>query len=653
MSIQNPYLINSFNYTAFFVLVLDLVYCFIAGGLNRKHKRLFIALILCVMITTVAAVGSWDLQTRTSVANGKDIFYGLREACDTIYYIVHCLTAFLFTFYILEYTSFLSWKKWYNYVLLSAPAMIVSVLMLLNPIFHHFWSYVPIDGVYVYTRGDALWVVYALPIIYSIAGVVFFCLSTRTMPIYYRVAVLFLFSFTFVGIAIQFFAPAFQVEMITEAITITGILALMEDHVKFIDPVTRLSNYGVLERDIKKLIQTKHKFLLVVVHLDNYSHYARVLKKNLSSQLLIYVASHISKLPHVFDCYKVSSSCYALILDTIDDIKIEEFKTALKEFFLNPYNLNDVSLKFFINATFLRVPYELPDSEYLPYLIEVPENPNNKGIVFKGAEYFTTIKRRDQVEKAIRQGIQQKNFVLYYQPIYSVAENRIIACEGLARLIDPELGLISPGEFIPIAEKAGLMNEIGDQIYDMACKFIASGQMEKYGLGYLEVNLSVFQLYNQNLASEILATMNKYHVAPEYINLEITESAAVDSALASADNLRKLYDAGITFSLDDFGVGYSNYSILDRMTFKNVKLDISLLNNAKLSAKANVLHSGLIYSLSHIGQSLIQEGVETKEDLMILKKADPNILIQGYYFSKPLPEEEFITYLDNFKGVEF
>ena len=119
---------------------------------------------------------------------------------DTIYYIVHCLTAFLFTFYILEYTSFLSWKKWYNYVLLSAPAMIVSVLMLLNPIFHHFWSYVPIDGVYVYTRGDALWVVYALPIIYSIAGVVFFCLSTRTMQFYYRVAVLFLFSFTFVGI---------------------------------------------------------------------------------------------------------------------------------------------------------------------------------------------------------------------------------------------------------------------------------------------------------------------------------------------------------------------------------------------------------------------------------------------------------------------
>ena len=89
------------------------------------------------------------------------------------------------------------------------------------------------------------------------------------------------------------------------------------------------------------------------------------------------------------------------------------------------------------------------------------------------------------------------------------------------------------------------------------------------------------------------------------------------------------------------------------MTFKNVKLDISLLSNAKLSEKASALHTGLISSLSSIGQSLIQEGVETKEDLLSLKKTNPDIMIQGYYFSRPLPEKDFVEYLEKFQGVDF
>lgn len=653
MSIQNPYLINSFNYTAFFVLVLDLIYCFIAGGVHRRHKQLFIALIICVMITTLTAAASWDLQNMVLVEHGKDFLYGLREAVDTIYYIAHAISAFLFAFYILEYTSLLTWRKWYSYALLSAPAVIVSILMLLNPAFHLFWKYEVIDGVYAYSRGDSIWVLYVLTLVYSIAGVVLFCFSTRPLRVQPRIAVIVLFLITFVGIAVQFLFPSFQIEMITESLTITGILAILEDHAKYIDPITRLSNYGTLEIDIKKLLQTRHHFQLVIIHVDNFSHYARVLKKALSSRLLIYIAENLCKLPYVYDCYKASSSCYALILDHIDEEKTKVFKQSLKTFFKKPYDLNGLSLKFFINATFLKVPDEFPDSDYLPYLVEVPENPNNKEIIFHGADYFAAIQRRDEVEKAIRDGIHQKNFVLYYQPIYSAKTNSIIACEGLARLLDPTLGLISPGEFIPIAEKAGLMNEIGDLIYDMACRFIASGVMKKYQLSYLEVNLSVFQLYNQNLASEILETMKKYDVSPEYINLEITESAAVDSALASAKNLKTLAEAGLTFSLDDFGVGYSNYSILDKMTFKNVKLDISLLSNAKLSEKASALHTGLISSLSSIGQSLIQEGVETKEDLLSLKKTNPDIMIQGYYFSRPLPEKDFVEYLEKFQGVEF
>lgn len=650
MNISNPHLINSFNYAALAILILLLGYSLLAGGLNRTHKKLFVSLLSLVLLTTVFAIGGWEFQFISNTKNGKDLICNLREVCNTLYFLGHVATVYLLFLYILEFTSFLTWRKWWVYAIYGSPAFIIFVMAILNPFFGYFWHYTPIDGLYVYERGNLLWLSYLMAGIYSISGFILFFLSAKSLRKNIRYSLYVLFSITYAGVIIQYVFPSYQVEMITETITLAGIMITMEDQIKFIDPISRLANRESFEGDMNKLIHTGHSFTLVIIGLDNFSHFSRVMMKSQSDELITYLAKHLKVMPYLFDVYRVTPYCFALILGQKREKSIGAFKTKLYSFLKEEYHFGDVSYHLACSVTICKVPDELPDREMVTSLIEAREDPLNAEIRFHGIDYIYGIKRRIAVEKAIRRGILHRSFVLYYQPIYSAKTDTIVAAEALCRLNDSELGLISPGEFIPIAEETGMMNEVGDLVYEEACRFIAKGILQTYSLRYVEVNLSVYQLYNENLAVNILRKMERYHIDPKLINLEITESAAVDEALSSRSNLRILMDAGLSFSLDDFGSGYSNYAILDRIPFRNVKLDISLLRNAKRYPQAKVFYHGLISSLSKSGQSLIQEGLEEKSDLDFLREAVPDIMIQGYYFAKPLPEKEFIDYLKNFKG---
>lgn len=650
MNILNPHLINSFNYVAVAILIFLLGYSLLAGGLNRTHKKLFVSLLSLVLVTTVFAICGWEFQFISYTKNGKDLIYNLREVCNTFYFLGHVATVYLLVLYILEFTSFLTWRKWWVYAIYGSPAFIIFVMAILNPFFGYFWHYVPVDGLFVYERGNLLWLSYIVAGIYSISGFILFFLSAKSLRRNIRYLLYILFSVTFAGVIVQYIFPSYQVELITETITLAGIMITLEDNIKYIDRISSLPNRGSFENDINKLIHTGHSFTTVILRFDNFPHYARVMLKSQSDEMIVYLAKNLRALPHVFDAYHVSPYCFAIILSQEKQRSITSFTEKLNDFLKTEYHLSDTSYRFAFSITICKISEGISDMEMLNSLIEAKEDPLNAEIRFHGIDYILKIKRRIAVEKAIRRGILHRNFVLYYQPIYSAKTDSIVAAEALCRLNDSELGRITPGEFIPIAEETGMMNEVGEQIYEAACRFIAKGFLQAYSLEYVEVNLSVYQLYNENLATNILKKMNHYHIDPKLINLEITESAAVDEALASRSNLKLLMNAGLSFSLDDFGSGYSNYSILDKIPFRNVKLDISLLRNAKQYEQARILYQGLISSLSKSGQSLIQEGVEEKTDIDFLTEADPDIKIQGFYFAKPLPEEEFIDYLRNFKG---
>ena len=239
---------------------------------------------------------------------------------------------------------------------------------------------------------------------------------------------------------------------------------------------------------------------------------------------------------------------------------------------------------------------------------------------------------------------------MYYQPIYSVRERRFVSAEALIRLNDEEYGIISPGIFIPAAERKGLMGPIGDFVLESVFRFISENDLRVLGLSYIELNLSVAQCLQSDLSDKILALQKKYHINPECVNLEITESTYENFSQTTDMNIRRLSENGFTFSLDDYGTGYSNMHRISRLPLKIIKIDKTLVDDMARADGLSVLEN-TVTMMKDIRKEIVCEGVETSEQLAALEKMDVDF-IQGFFFSKPLPEESFVAFVKEHNAVQ-
>jgi EAL domain-containing protein (putative c-di-GMP-specific phosphodiesterase class I) len=235
-----------------------------------------------------------------------------------------------------------------------------------------------------------------------------------------------------------------------------------------------------------------------------------------------------------------------------------------------------------------------------------------------------------------------------YQPIYDVAKKCFRSAEALVRLTDTQtIGFISPEEFIIIAERIGLIMDLGRIVFEKVCAFSATHQLYNEALDYIEVNLSGIQCVHPDLPRQLEAIMKQYDIPPAFLNLEITETASVESGEMLDRNMIDLRKLGCSFSMDDFGTGYSNLSKMSEVVYDLVKIDKSLIwpcfteNNEKSLA----ILKNMINMLLELNVKIVAEGIETKEmqDFLVAQNIT---YLQGYFFSRPIPEEEFLHFLD-------
>ena len=218
----------------------------------------------------------------------------------------------------------------------------------------------------------------------------------------------------------------------------------------------------------------------------------------------------------------------------------------------------------------------------------------------------------------------------------------------MIRLFDDEYGFISPGLFIPAAEQSGAIHAIGDFVFEDVCKFIYNNRIRDYGLDYIEVNLSVAQCIEPDLARKVMDIINKFGLPTNLLNIEITETAVDYDNDLTNENIEILSRLGFKFSLDDYGTGYSNNKRLVQMPMDLVKLDKSFVDEIADENMVVVLER-TIAMLKKLNKKILIEGVETKEmlDKFVELGCD---YIQGFYYSKPLPEDEFIRFIDSYNN---
>ena len=250
----------------------------------------------------------------------------------------------------------------------------------------------------------------------------------------------------------------------------------------------------------------------------------------------------------------------------------------------------------------------------------------------------------------IRDALAEDRVVVYYQPIYSVTQKRFTSAEALVRIVDQEGKLIPPGAFIQVAEDNGLIIDIGKRVLEKACQFYQSHDLGSYGIGYIEVNLSVAQCADAKLSEDYIGIMESAQIEPCRINLEITESTSAREKQTLISHMDRMISRGVHFSLDDFGSGASNLNYVMDMPVQIVKFDKEMIQAYFSSDKAKYVMEAAMHMIHGLGLKIVAEGVETEEQYRRMKEMKINY-IQGFYFSKPLPEDEFLGFLHR-KNVE-
>lgn len=249
------------------------------------------------------------------------------------------------------------------------------------------------------------------------------------------------------------------------------------------------------------------------------------------------------------------------------------------------------------------------------------------------------------IRNHMKLALMKNEFMLYYQPQYRSSDKKIMGFEALCRWENDNLGMIPPSKFIPIAEESKLIIPLGDWILEEAIKFLKELHNKGYEYLIMSVNISVIQLLQDNFSDKVLKFVESYNVPPSCLELEITESGMMESVDLVLENIIALKSRGVRIALDDFGTGYSSLNYLTELPLDTLKIDKSFVDNIGQKKEKSLLTGSIVEIGRRLGLSIVAEGVETEDQFKYLAKKRCE-RIQGYYFSKPIPETDVLKLMD-------
>lgn len=582
-----------------------------------------------------------------NMLNGVDNIYPMWVYIvnEYFYFIAHNLTAFLYLFYIFSVLNLNMTKRRY-WIPLYLPILVDLTLILLTPL-NGYAFYFSRDG--MYNRGRFLFVLYGIAAYYLLAGVFLIIRYWRHIPAFKRFALSSFAIFAMAAVTAQGLYPGVLVENFCISLCLLFIYLTIQKPEELLDHLTGLLNKTAFQTISALNISKKLESVTILVGIDNYPLMKITLGIDASYRILTMAADFLKSFSKAAVIYQTSEDKFCLVLKHYSLEMAGMLIGKITDRFNHPWVFKNQEIRLSAYCCLIRCPYHADTAEGILNLIDVvskEENHKRKCVVKVEDLDLYNENRSKKIDMLLRTAVEDGLLSIVYQPIYSTKEERFISAEALLRLNDPELGSISPEEFIPIAENNGAIIEIGYFVLDSVCGFISNSNLPVLGIDYIEVNLSIVECVQNNLVDNIQSILERHNVRPGQINLEITETAANLFPEVVAGNLGRLAQMGVSFSMDDYGTGYSNIIRLLELPVKIVKLDKYFVQNAYFSRQADIILNHTIRMIQELQLKILIEGVETKEqaEKLIREGCD---YIQGYYYSRPLDGAEFLRLLQS------
>lgn len=273
----------------------------------------------------------------------------------------------------------------------------------------------------------------------------------------------------------------------------------------------------------------------------------------------------------------------------------------------------------------------------------------NRCVMFE-PEMENKIRQDHTLDLMADESMKNHDFKVYFQPKVNMRTGSVKGAEALVRWQHPQRGLISPAEFIPVLEQTGRIQKLDCYVYEEVCRWLSERERAGKKMFPVSVNLSRTHFWKENFLDEYVAIADKYNVNRDYVEFELTETVFMEDAKIQRvkEGIRKMHEYGFSCSVDDFGVGYSSLSLINEMDFDILKFDRSFFMNLN-DKKSQRIVKCLVDMAKELNLGMIIEGIETQEQIDFLKTMQCDV-VQGYYYSRPLPEDDFNNWVENFEN---
>lgn len=412
---------------------------------------------------------------------------------------------------------------------------------------------------------------------------------------------------------------------------------------------TRLTFMSQLRRELIEAKFTKQTIAILIIDLDNFRLVNDQFGHDVGDEVIIKAAENIKAPLRETDLVaRMGGDEFIVMLKSLDNEweTMNVVKNILNKF-QQPIIVNGREQMITCSIGVAVYPDHGQTAEELiknanTALSQVKGKNKNNFMVFNSSIENKSLERRI-LENALRKGIKQNQFYLEYQPKLNIRENKIVGMEALVRWNHPDLGMISPGKFIPLAEETGLIVPLGEWILRESCKQTKKWQDEGHSSLICAVNVSVRQMQDANFVNVVQEILEETGLESKYLELEVTESVFADlNSMSSV--LKKLRSLGIHISVDDFGTGYSSLSYIKHLPIDTLKIDASFIKDIHQNDESKAIVKAIIHIADTVGLKVIAEGIELEEHVEVLRK-DGCIFGQGYYFSRPLSRENFEVFI--------
>ncbi|MDC2880795.1 bifunctional diguanylate cyclase/phosphodiesterase [Clostridioides difficile] len=419
----------------------------------------------------------------------------------------------------------------------------------------------------------------------------------------------------------------------------------------YTDNLTKIKNQVAFEnRAIEILHNASNKeYVLLNIDIDNFKYINDTHGYEYGDKVLIIVAAALSKTFNIKEtCARIGSDNFVILAKYRDSL-LEDIREMLTNAIISELDMNVTqTISYCIGAYLVEIDNlgyksinSIMDKANIAH--KVSKTRGISSTVWYNENLLKQLQMENSIYNYMYKAIENEEFHMYLQPKFQISSLNVVSAEALVRWFSPELGFLSPDEFIPLFEKSGFIIELDFYMLKKACSFVRKTFMKKNQYTYpIAVNFSRVTIYQNSFYQRFLDTVKEYEIPFKYIEIEVTESVFNEISQPVISILEELKKLGFLISMDDFGSGYSSLSLLCSLSINGLKLDKSLLKETFNREKVYSIIQCIIEMSHRIGMSVVCEGIETKKDLEFLNTVKCDVG-QGFYFSKPIEEKEFFN----------